>query len=80
MESSCLQESLATSKVLDARRPKFLGVRRTYQYAATTRDDPSSAVALLRRMEGNVADDALMVHQGRGGVFDRRLNMMYNLM
>ena len=67
MKLNCLQESLATSKGLDARRPKpgthpqggdseqgeekFLGVRRTYQYAATTRD------------EGNVADDALMVDQ-----------------
>ena len=48
-----MQESLATSKVLDERRPKFRGVRRTYQYAATTRD------------EGNVADDALMVDQGK---------------
>ena len=64
MQLEWFQEYLITRKVLDARRPKSLEVRRTDKYAATKRDDPSSAVALLRRMEGNAADDALMVNQG----------------
>jgi hypothetical protein len=43
---------LITSKASDARLPKSRGMRRTYWYAAVTRD------------EGNAADDVLMVDQG----------------
>ena len=44
---------LITGKASDARLPKSRGMRRTYRYAAVTRD------------EGNAADDVLMVDQGR---------------
>jgi hypothetical protein len=33
----------AVGKCSDARRPKFLGMRRTYRYAAVTKDEDNAA-------------------------------------
>ena len=49
---------LITGKASDARLPKSRGMKRTYRYAAVTRD------------EGNAADDVLMVDQGPPGGLD----------